>query len=102
MAVHTCGGRSLSCVGGIGEVWRRVPTIACYCQDFPKPDMQHVHLQIMSLSRWQPAVIMQKRENADRFPFPQEKKRLAVLPRLKWRHANYLRIAVKFPPSNRP
>lgn len=48
--------------------------------------MQHVHRQIMSLSRWQPAVITQKRENADRFPFPNEKKRLAVLPPLPWRN----------------
>ncbi len=50
-----------------------MPTVACYCQDFLKPDMQHVHRQIMSLSRWQPAVITQKRENAEQFPFPQEK-----------------------------
>ena len=65
---------------------RPVPTVACYCQDFLKPDMQHVHRQIMSLSRWQPAVITQKRENADRFPFPNEKKRLTVLPPLPWRN----------------
>ena len=48
--------------------------------------MQHVHRQIMSLSRWQPAVITQKRENAAQFPFPGEKKRLTVLPPLPWRN----------------
>lgn len=48
--------------------------------------MQHVHRQIMSLTRWQPAVITQKRENADRFPFPNEKKRLTALPPLPWRN----------------
>ena len=48
--------------------------------------MQHVHRQIMSLSRWQPAVITQKRQNADRFPFPQETKYLTVLPPLSWRN----------------
>jgi colanic acid/amylovoran biosynthesis glycosyltransferase len=68
------------------DVMRRVPTVTCYCQDFLKPDMQHVHRQIMSLSRWEPAVITQKRENADRFPFPNEKKRLTVLPPLPWRN----------------
>jgi colanic acid/amylovoran biosynthesis glycosyltransferase len=63
-----------------------MPTVACYCQDFLKPDMQHVHRQIVSLSRWTPAVITQKRENADRFPFPNEKRNLAVLPRLPWKN----------------
>lgn len=48
--------------------------------------MQHVHRQIMSLTRWQPAVITQKRENADRFPFPGEAKQLTVLPPLRWRN----------------
>ena len=40
----------------------------------------------MSLSRWQPAVITQKRANADQFPFPAEKKRLTVLPPIPWRN----------------
>lgn len=46
--------------------------------------MQHVHRQIVSLQRWQPAVITQKRENAEAFPFPE--KRLIELPRLPWRN----------------
>ncbi|MES2707367.1 MAG: glycosyltransferase [Verrucomicrobiota bacterium] len=63
-----------------------MPIVACYCQDFLKPDMQHVHRQIVSLSRWKPAVITQKRENADRFPFPNEKRNLAVLPPPRWKN----------------
>ena len=52
--------------------------------------MQHVHRQIMSLTRWQPAVVTQKREHAGRFPFPQEKRRLTVLPPLHWRNLRRL------------
>lgn len=63
-----------------------MPIVACYCQDFLKPDMQHVHRQIVSLSRWTPAVITQKRENADRFPFPDSRRRLSVLPPLRWKN----------------
>lgn len=48
--------------------------------------MQHVYRQIMSLSRWEPTVITQKRQNEERFPFPQAKKRLVVLPPLPWRN----------------
>jgi colanic acid/amylovoran biosynthesis glycosyltransferase len=79
-------GFHVPCTAPLGTVWQHVPTVVCYCQDFLKPDMQHVHRQIMSLSRWQPAVITQKRENAGQFPFPNEKKRLTVLPRLPWRN----------------
>ena len=63
-----------------------MPNVACYCQDFLKPDMQHVYRQIVSLSRWQPRIITQKRENAARFPFPREKAHVAVLPPLPWRN----------------
>jgi colanic acid/amylovoran biosynthesis glycosyltransferase len=47
--------------------------------------MQHVHRQIVSLREWTPAVICQKRENAQAFPFPD--KRLSVLAKSKWRWA---------------
>ena len=63
-----------------------MPNVACYCQDFLKPDMQHVYRQIMSLARWQPRIITQKRGNAGRFPFPREKAHLALLPPLPWRN----------------
>jgi len=48
--------------------------------------MQHVHRQIVSLSRWRPVVITQKRENAAQFPFPNEKRALSVLGPLPWRN----------------
>ncbi len=48
--------------------------------------MQHVYRQIMSLSRWEPTVLTQKRENEARFPFPQANKRLVVLEPLPWRN----------------
>ena len=48
--------------------------------------MQHVHRQIVSLSRWRPVVITQKRQNAAQFPFPNEKRALTVLGPLPWRH----------------
>jgi colanic acid/amylovoran biosynthesis glycosyltransferase len=62
-----------------------MPVVACYCQDFLKADMQHVHRQIVSLRRWLPRVITQKRAQAARFPF--EAKRITVLPPPRWRNA---------------
>ena len=47
-----------------------LPVIACYCVTFLKPEMLHVYRQIIALERVRPTVIAQKRENADRFPFP--------------------------------
>ena len=58
--------------------------VACYCQDFLKADMQHVHRQIVSLRDWRAAVITQKREEEERFPF--DRKRLTVLRPLRWRN----------------
>ncbi len=58
-------------------------TVACYCHDFLKPDMQHVYRQIVSLQRWKPAVICQKREHADVFRFSE--KSTSVLPKPPWR-----------------
>jgi colanic acid/amylovoran biosynthesis glycosyltransferase len=43
--------------------------VASYCATFLKPEMLHIYRQITSLRRVGPAVIAQKRENADRFPF---------------------------------
>lgn len=70
-----------------------MPVVACYCQDFLKPDMLHVHRQIVSLTRWRAAVITQKRENRDLFPLENEKKRLAELPREPWK--NWRRFLAK-------
>ncbi len=80
-----------------------MPVVACYCQDFLKADMQHVHRQIVSLNHWQPAVITQKRTEAVRFPF--NPKRLTVLPPLPhknlrrwwWKHIRREPLAI--PPA---
>ncbi len=40
-----------------------------YCATFLKPEMLHVYRQITGLRRWSAAVICQKREEAERFPF---------------------------------
>jgi colanic acid/amylovoran biosynthesis glycosyltransferase len=58
-------------------------TVACYCHDFLKADMQHVYRQIVSMQRWKPVVICQKREHADVFPFSE--KSTSVLPKPPWR-----------------
>ena len=82
-----------------------MPTVACYCQDFLKSDMQHIHRQIVSLKRWQPTIITQKRENAAQFPFPSKAKRLTVLPPLRWKnfrrawHQHVLRTPLTIPAS---
>ena len=61
-----------------------MPVVACYCQDFLKADMQHVHRQIVSLRGWRAAVIPQPREEASRFPL--DRKRLTVLPTPRGKH----------------
>ena len=48
--------------------------------------MQHVHRQVVSLTRWQPHIITQKRENAAAFPLPDERKQLTLLPPLRWKN----------------
>jgi glycosyltransferase involved in cell wall biosynthesis len=45
------------------------PVAAFYCATFLKPEMLHIYRQLTGLDRVQPAVISQKRENADKFPF---------------------------------
>lgn len=60
-----------------------MPTVACYCHDFLKKDMQHVYRQITSLQGWKTVVICQKRENEEAFPFPA--KRISLLPKSPWR-----------------
>ena len=59
-------------------------SVASYVSDFLKPDMLHVFRQITGQREVTPWVLTHKRENEDRFPFPN--KRLIVLPkpRLRW------------------
>ncbi len=45
------------------------PIVASYIATFLKPEMLHIYRQVTALRRWQAAVICQKRENAERFPF---------------------------------
>jgi colanic acid/amylovoran biosynthesis glycosyltransferase len=47
-----------------------LPVVASYCATFLKPEMLHIYRQITSLERVRPVVLAQKRECADRFPFP--------------------------------
>jgi len=53
------------------------PVAAQYVVTFLKPEMLHVYRQITALEAWKPRVFCQKRENAERFPFPEVK----VLPK---------------------
>lgn len=55
------------------------PVAIQYCATFLKPEMLHIYRQITGLRAWRPFVICQKREEAARFPFPQEA--LAILPK---------------------
>src|SRR3954471_2585437 len=45
------------------------PVVASYCATFLKPEMLHIYRQITSLTRVEPFVIAQKREEAERYPF---------------------------------
>jgi len=46
-----------------------MPVAVQYCATFLKPEMLHVYRQITGLRAWRAAVICQKREEAERFPF---------------------------------
>ena len=46
------------------------PVVASYIVTFLKPEMLHVYRQVTGLHRWRNVVICKKRENEDRFPFP--------------------------------
>lgn len=74
-------------------------SVACYCHDFLKPDMQHVYRQIVSLQTWKPVVICQKRENRAAFPFSDKSTTVLSKPPWRWlrgqwakrvRHAPYM------------
>ncbi len=51
--------------------------VASYCATFLKPEMLHIYRQITGLTRVQPMVIAQKREETERFPF----ERVTVVPK---------------------
>ena len=45
------------------------PVAAQYCATFLKPEMLHIYRQITALRAYQPLVLTQRRENANKFPF---------------------------------
>jgi glycosyltransferase involved in cell wall biosynthesis len=56
--------------------------VAIFCPTFLKPEMLHVYRQVVGLRRVSPVVLAFKRENSDRFPFPNI--RLVRRSRLRW------------------
>ncbi len=55
------------------------PVAASFCATFLAPEMRHVYRQIASLKNFEPLILTHKRQNADDFPFPDE--RVVELPR---------------------
>jgi colanic acid/amylovoran biosynthesis glycosyltransferase len=60
-----------------------VPTIGAFCPTFLKPEMWHVYRQIVGPKRVQVEAFAFKRENPDRFPYPN----IRLLPRSNFRWA---------------
>ncbi|MDD5198586.1 MAG: glycosyltransferase [Terrimicrobiaceae bacterium] len=59
------------------------PVVAFFCATYLKPEMHHLHRQILALDGWQPLVLAQKVENPGTFPMDG----LEVVPRSPWRFA---------------
>jgi len=57
------------------------PVVAFYCATYLKPEMHHIHRQILAVQGWAPFVLTQKVENRATFPIDA----LAVVPRSPWR-----------------
>jgi colanic acid/amylovoran biosynthesis glycosyltransferase len=53
------------------------PVVAFFCATYLKPEMHHVHRQILSVTGWRPLVIAQKVENLATFPIAE----IEVVPR---------------------
>jgi colanic acid/amylovoran biosynthesis glycosyltransferase len=53
------------------------PVVAFFCATYLKPEMHHVHRQILAVTGWQPLVVAQKVENLATFPI----QALEVVPR---------------------
>ena len=52
------------------EVSSPKPIVGCFCSTFLAAEMLHVYRQITGLADVEPVVFTQKRQHADRFPFP--------------------------------
>jgi glycosyltransferase involved in cell wall biosynthesis len=59
------------------------PVVAFFCATYLKPEMHHIHRQILAVEGWQPLVLAQKVEHRDTFPIDA----LEVVPRSPWRFA---------------
>jgi colanic acid/amylovoran biosynthesis glycosyltransferase len=53
-----------------GQFPDSAPVAAQYVVTFLKPEMLHIYRQITALQAFRPVVFCQKRENAEKFPFP--------------------------------
>jgi colanic acid/amylovoran biosynthesis glycosyltransferase len=60
-----------------------LPVVAFFCATYLKPEMHHIHRQILAVEGWRPIVLAQKVENRDTFPIDG----LEVVPRSLWRFA---------------
>ena len=59
--------------------------------------MRHIYRQISSLRRVRPVVFTQKRENAERFPFPDKQVKLVPKPPTRWLRRTFYRHVRKAP-----
>lgn len=59
----------------------RPPVVAFFCATYLKPEMHHIHRQILAVRGWEPIVLAQKAEHRDAFPGPEP----VVIPRSRWR-----------------
>ena len=59
------------------------PVVAFFCATYLKPEMHHIHRQILAVEGWRPLVLAQKVENRAAFPV----ERLEVVPRSPLRFA---------------
>ena len=57
------------------------PVVAFFCATYLKPEMHHIHRQILAVDGWRPLVVTQKVENLATFPVGA----LEVVPRSPWR-----------------
>ena len=72
-----------------------MPIVASYCSTFLAAEMLHVYRQISGLGEFEPLVLTRKRQNAEAFPFPED--RLIELQRepglvREWRRFLFRRI----------
>jgi colanic acid/amylovoran biosynthesis glycosyltransferase len=59
------------------------PVVAFFCATYLKPEMHHIHRQILAVEGWSPVVLAQKVESRETFPI----EKLEVVPRSPFRFA---------------